>query len=65
MGVVVGGLNSWVGARVATGCGITPSIEGALQATRDNNSKSTLAFQIGLNKVNSAPGVEERIPRSI
>jgi hypothetical protein len=64
-GVAVGGLNSLVGIMVTTGSSVTPSKGDSLQATRKRNNKSTLAFQIGLNKVNSALGVEERIPLSI
>jgi hypothetical protein len=63
-GVAVGGWNSLVGVRVTTGSGVTPSKGYSLQATKKRNSRSTLAFKIGL-KVNSAPGVEERIPLSI
>lgn len=63
-GIAVGALNSLVGVRVTTDSGVTPSKGDALQATRKRNSRSRLAFQIGL-KVNSAPGVDERIPFSI
>jgi hypothetical protein len=63
--IAVGGLNSLVGVRVTTAPGVTPSKGGSLQVTRKRMSRSTLAFQIGLNKVNSALGVEERIPLSI
>lgn len=71
-GVAVGGLNSLVGVGVKIGervtlggfnslSGVTLSEGGSPQATRKRNSRSMLAFQIDL-KVNSAPGVEERIP---
>jgi len=63
-GIAVGALNSLVGVRVTTDSGVTPSKGDTLQATRKRNSRSRLAFQIGL-KVNSAPGVDERIPLSI
>ena len=64
-GIAVGGLNSLVGVMVTTGSSVTPSEGGLLQATSQRDSRSTLALKIGFNKVNSAPGGEERIPLSI
>ena len=61
-GVAVGGLKSLVGVTLTNGSGVTPSKGDALQATGKRKNRSTLAFKIGLNKVNSALGSKKGYP---